>query len=235
MYFVKGFRKIQINLLCALELSNPYFTSSQCLTILFKLNLSSFLWFTFASLTLISIWKEETLPFLVLNILSSECALSGEQHAGWFSQPRWWGEDLGSCLYLEEGCDEESWRWGRDGGRSTGPQVHDNTMCLRAPHSPEGEAYSTSLSSSNSPGRKQVALTVLSPVKNPIWSRFKLSSPNSVRRFGVHGMVASYSTTSRQGGLTNIVHTDIAQPTGICFVTWFFSHESWWNFPFLFP
>lgn len=40
-----------------------------------------------------------------------------------------------------------------------GPWQHH---VLRAPHSPEGEAGSTSLSSSSSPGRKQVALTALS-------------------------------------------------------------------------
>lgn len=69
-------------MLCALKLPNLYFTSSQRLTILFKLNLSFFLRFTFASLTLISIREVETLPFLIWNIFSYVCIVFGVQDLG---------------------------------------------------------------------------------------------------------------------------------------------------------
>ena len=70
----KAFRKSRWTMLWAPILPNLYFTPSQCLTILFKWNLSIFLRFTFASLTLRSDnWRHFCFWYWASSSMSAPC------------------------------------------------------------------------------------------------------------------------------------------------------------------
>lgn len=174
-------------MLWASILPNLYFTPSQCLTVLFKWNLSIFLWFTFASLTLRSTRQLETLLFLILSIPVYVCAMSGSWYTVWLSQPPWLGGAPGSYSCLEVKSGEESW------GLEERPRSTSNT---EVPQSHKAHAHSHQRNSELYPcffplAWKETDCTnsVLFPVKNPICSHFKPSSPNIAKGSGVHKMV----------------------------------------------
>lgn len=156
-------------------LPNLYFTPSQCLTVLFKWNLSIFLRFAFASLTLRSTRQLETLLFLILSIPVYVCAMSGSQYTVWLSQLPWLGGAPGSYCYLEVKWGEESWgseERPRSSSNTEVPQSHN--ACAHS-HQRNSELYLCFFPLA----WKETDCTnsLLFPVKNPVCSHFKPSSP----------------------------------------------------------
>lgn len=174
-------------MLWAPRLPNLYFTPSQCLTVLFKWDLSIFLRFAFASLTLRSTRRLETLLFLILSNPAYVCAMPGSQYTVWLSQLPWLGGAPGSYCYLEVKWGEESWGSEERPRSSSNTEVPQPHNARAHSHQPNSELYPCLFLFA----WKETDCTnsLLFPVKNPVCSHFKLSSPNIAKGFSVHRMV----------------------------------------------
>ena len=153
----KAFRKSRWTMLWAPILPNLYFTPSQCLTILFKWNLSIFLRFTFASLTLRSdnwthfcfwYWASSSMRHVWITV---HCVIIS---AALVRRSSWKLLLSGS----EVGGGELRMRK-RDQGAPAMLKFHNRTMRMRTLIS---TTRSSTLASSRLPGRKLTALTVYS-------------------------------------------------------------------------
>lgn len=122
----------------------------------------------------------------------------------------------------------------RDQGGSARRMFHDNTVCMWAPHPRQGKALAAPRSPSNSPGRKQTALTahsfllLLSTLSYSFQRLFTVllncphqtSSKGSVFT-GWLLLIVSLKHHLLAGDLNNSVHADISHLVQIYFVQWF--------------
>ena len=128
----------------------------------------------------------ETLLFLILSILVYVCAMSGSQYTVWLSQLPWLGGAPGSYSYLEVKWGEESWGWGKETKEPQQCLSSTIAQCACALSSAQLGALPLLLPACL---EGNCINSLLFPVKNPICSHFKPTSPNIAKGFGVHKMV----------------------------------------------